>query len=697
MPKFVSHGSIGRLFVITFVLLFLISLGGLYFVFRHVAYPQLLQIRQDSLLKSGAAIVEKIEQETKAAKSLSQIIALTYQFEWGDDAWLKTHIPALFTLNKDDSFIAGGGVWPEKYLFRDEDKRKPLFWGHDKNNKFRFFDDYGRESEVDYHQEEWYVPVKLKPENPFYWSKVYRDPISHQTMVTCSAPIVDGDKKFNGVATVDISLYGLQDTFERLLDKSDGYMFAVDSFGTVFADTFEEEEDDEKQFMSLDELIQKHRFLSPVKGFIHAFHQQKRNDGGKLSFLDQLVNSPEIDKNSAKVIAGRLIASSKTCRPAPTLLKTFMLPRDDFLNEPSMALVFYMPETGWSLVVAQTQESKPPLWHIPAQVASLFSVILLLIFVIGYFILRIQVTRPLKDVSQQLQRVDGDDVSNFFNLHCKLHNEVGELVYHLNKRGVKLNHLHETLMRSRKSEAIGTLSGKLSHDFGNILNGVKGVVAQLQLRLSTSPTIFSNELEEHLESLSLLADQGDSIVKDLMALSRGEQNLFSPLVIDLSEMVAMVLKHYTLRADSTIHIRSELSENCMVFADPAFLETTILNFCINAGHAMTIMQPDKSSWGGEMVVSVSKVRGENIFQPHQTELYEKAFVALSVQDHGVGMTKEIISRIFDPFFTSKPKGKGSGLGLALVQGGVTAHKGAITVESTVGKGSTFTIYFPFSS
>ncbi|MCK5808522.1 hypothetical protein KAH37_06030 [bacterium] len=694
MTKFIARRSIGRLFTTTFALLFFISLAVVYLVFRYVAYPRLLEIRQQSLLRSGAVIVEKIEQETKAAKSLSQIIALTYQFEWGDDAWLKKHIPALFTVSKGNSFIAGGGVWPESYLFTNEEHRSPLFWGHNEKNEFRFFDDYSDDDKVDYHQEEWYLPVRLKPENSFYWSKVYRDPFSHQPMVTCSTPIVDDDKKFNGVATVDVSLSGLRDACQCLVEDSAGYMFAVDSFGTVFADTFVEKNGDD--FLSLTELIKKHHFLTPVEALIDTLHHKKSYNGEHSSLIASLLDSPEIDENSAKVIAGRLFASDSNNLPKSSLIKTFHMVQDDFLKEPSTVMVFYMPKTGWSLVIAQTQESHPPLWHIPAKVAFLFMIILLLIFVIGYFILKVRVTHPLKDVSRQLQNVDGDDVMNFFKLKCVLQNEVGELVFHLNKRGITLNRLHETLLRSQKSEAIGTLSGKLSHDFGNILNGVQGIVTLLQMRLSTSPTIFSNELEEHVSSLSILVDQGDLIIKDLMALSRGEENLFSLIPINMSHMVNTVVKPYLLRIDPLVQLRFELTEYCTVLADLTFIETTILNFLINAEHAMTIMQPDKSKRGGEIVVSVFKIRGENIFQPHQTEFYKKIYVALSVKDSGVGMTKEVISRIFDPFFTSKLHGKGTGLGLALVQSGISAHGGDVIVESTVGKGSTFTIYIPFS-
>ena len=109
---------------------------------------------------------------------------------------------------------------------------------------------------------------------------------------------------------------------------------------------------------------------------------------------------------------------------------------------------------------------------------------------------------------------------------------------------------------------------------------------------------------------------------------------------------------------------------------------------------MTIMKADKSTWGGKMWISTFKVSPADAFVRAQPHMQGKRYVALSVQDNGVGMTPEIMARIFDPFFTSKPKGQGSGLGLALVQSGIQRHGGELKVASKAGDGSIFTIYLP---
>jgi PAS domain S-box-containing protein len=240
--------------------------------------------------------------------------------------------------------------------------------------------------------------------------------------------------------------------------------------------------------------------------------------------------------------------------------------------------------------------------------------------------------------------------------------------------------LETQLRQARKMEALGTLAGGIAHDFNNILFAIIGF-CELALEDATKETLQHNNLQQAI----IGAQRAAELVRQILTFARQTELERHPL--DLTPIVKESLKLMRATIPTSVEIRAELDVNVTVLADPTQMHQIIVNLCTNAGHAM------KDS-GGVMTVTLSKVdivpgNGHGV-----AELKQGRYARLRVVDTGHGMSAEILERIFDPYYTTKPQGEGTGMGLSVVQGIVSSLKGAISIDSAVGKGSTFDIYLP---
>ncbi|MFL6728420.1 MAG: ATP-binding protein, partial [Sphingomicrobium sp.] len=240
---------------------------------------------------------------------------------------------------------------------------------------------------------------------------------------------------------------------------------------------------------------------------------------------------------------------------------------------------------------------------------------------------------------------------------------------------LRLQESRDQLFRSQKMEALGQLTGGLAHDFNNLLTAILGA-ADLALRNITDVT----KAQRMLDGIRNSAQRGASLTKQLLAFARAQ-----PLElknIDLKHFLSDVstLLRPSLRSD--IEVILEISDQLWnVEADAGALELSILNLAFNARDAM------KRS--GKLRVSAT-----NAILEGQPEGLRGEYVVLRVSDTGSGMSAETMERIFEPFFTTKGFGEGTGLGLSQVFGFARQIGGTVTVESEIGKGSTFSIYLP---
>ena len=243
-------------------------------------------------------------------------------------------------------------------------------------------------------------------------------------------------------------------------------------------------------------------------------------------------------------------------------------------------------------------------------------------------------------------------------------------------------HAEERLKQVQKMEALGKLAGGIAHDFNNTLSVIVGY-ASLLLQPGRSP----DEVQEHAKEVLRAAQQASSLTRQLLAFSR--EQVMQPETVDLNMVIEGVSKmlRRLIREDIELSIRLA-SDLPLITADAAQTEQVIVNLAINARDAMPA--------GGRLTIATST---SNLDNAHARPLGLTAgpHAVLTVSDNGHGMNAETQTHIFEPFFSTKPAGNGTGLGLATVHAIVAQSGGHILVDSRVGVGTTFTIHFPAST
>lgn len=243
-----------------------------------------------------------------------------------------------------------------------------------------------------------------------------------------------------------------------------------------------------------------------------------------------------------------------------------------------------------------------------------------------------------------------------------------------------LRELEKQLRQAQKMEAIGTLAGGIAHDFNNILSPILGYTELVLERLPPGG-------EEHnlLSEVQNASRRAVDLVRQILTFSRQGEQERKPVRIHL--IVKEALKLLRASIPSTITIKQNVEDCGLILADPTQIHQVLMNLCTNAYHAMR----DK---GGEMEVGLSVVDLSTTVEWDDLPLPPGRYVKLHVRDSGCGMTKDLQERIFEPYFTTKNKGEGTGLGLSVVLGIVQNHDGHITVDSEPGQGTEFQVYLP---
>ncbi|MFZ5775191.1 MAG: ATP-binding protein [Thermodesulfobacteriota bacterium] len=239
----------------------------------------------------------------------------------------------------------------------------------------------------------------------------------------------------------------------------------------------------------------------------------------------------------------------------------------------------------------------------------------------------------------------------------------------------------EQLRHSQKMEAIGTLAGGIAHDFNNLLYAIQGNAELGRIAHSQGK---SNQ--SHLEEILKASRRAADLVKQILAFSRKMTPEKSPLA--LQSLAKETIRFLRGTIPTTIEINADIHPDCRpILADATQIHQVIMNLCTNAWHAMQ----DQES--GRLRVEVEEI-SLNEREAGALELSKGSYVRLAVSDTGHGIDPAIQKRIFEPYFTTKEMGRGTGLGLATVQGIVKDHQGAIRVRSIVGQGTTMEVFLP---
>jgi PAS domain S-box-containing protein len=257
----------------------------------------------------------------------------------------------------------------------------------------------------------------------------------------------------------------------------------------------------------------------------------------------------------------------------------------------------------------------------------------------------------------------------------------------------ELENKEQELRHVQKMEIIGMLAGGIAHDFNNLLVGIIGAISIFQHKLSSGREIARADLEKFIDVMQNAGLRASDIVQQLLNLSRKHEAVLKP--VDIRNTVQSVLKICGTTFDKNIQIVSRMPDTPpMVNADPAQLEQVLLNFCVNANHAMTIMREEGRDTGGMLTIQVEHVMADRHFSETHPLAEHEQYWRIAVADTGVGMDRETLAHVFDPFFTTKPKGTGTGLGLTMAFNIVQQHGGFIDAYSEKGMGTTFSIYLP---
>ncbi|HOS96500.1 MAG TPA: cache domain-containing protein [Deltaproteobacteria bacterium] len=253
--------------------------------------------------------------------------------------------------------------------------------------------------------------------------------------------------------------------------------------------------------------------------------------------------------------------------------------------------------------------------------------------------------------------------------------------------------MEEQLIQAQKMDTIGTLAGGLAHDFNNVLGGIVSTISIMKYEMYKEQALNPESLRKHIDIMERSGQRAVDMVQQLLTLSRKRDAVFT--AVDLGAAVQSVVKICGNTFDKSIEIKVDLPrERSLVQADPTQLEQILLNLCVNANHAMTLMRPEGQPMGGILTISLARVKSDRQFCITHPEAIETDYWKLSVADTGVGIEKHNLSKIFIPFFTTKDKGAGTGLGLSMVYTIVQQHHGFTDVYSEKGMGSNFNVYLP---
>lgn len=241
--------------------------------------------------------------------------------------------------------------------------------------------------------------------------------------------------------------------------------------------------------------------------------------------------------------------------------------------------------------------------------------------------------------------------------------------------------LEKRLLQAQKMEAIGTLAGGIAHDFNNILSVIIGYTDILKRKLSAD-THTSNSLEQ----VSIAGNRAKNLVSQILAFSRHSTKELIPINPDL--IVHEALEMLRASIPTTIKITDDIHKCGTIIADPTQFHQIVMNLCTNAYHSMR-------NSGGNLGITLEKVMLEiEDIEGQSIPLTPGPYIKLEISDTGHGMDEQTQLKIFEPYFTTKSKGDGTGLGLAVVHGVVESFGGHTAVQSKEGEGTTFSIYFP---
>ncbi len=243
--------------------------------------------------------------------------------------------------------------------------------------------------------------------------------------------------------------------------------------------------------------------------------------------------------------------------------------------------------------------------------------------------------------------------------------------------------IEKHLRQQQKMNAIGELAGGVSHDFNNILTAILGYVALCMNSVEEESKTYG-----YLKEIVKAGDRATKLVRQILTFSRQEEQEFHSM--ELQSVIEDSLSMVQTTMKKSIAVETDIEPDCgPILGDVTQLQQVMVNLCTNASHAL-----GKDGKGTLSVVLKSIEIDERMAEEQTVEIHPGSYACVTVSDTGCGMPPEVLERIFEPYFTTKKKGEGTGFGLSIVHGIVRKHRGVISAVSEEGVGTTFTLYIP---
>jgi len=426
-----QHSILTKIKVWFFIIMLGLLAVSAYSIDR-IILPLLEKETTKLVVRAGNEMVSEVSEKLTIAKTLTVSLANLASGLSNDELTHKRLIPKVFNSSELKNFIAGGGVWPEPFLFDKKQERRSFFWGRNKDNVFEYYDDYNGPKGSGYHHEEWYVPTRYIKKDQVYWSKSYADPYSYQPMVTSSAPIFKEDV-FYGVSTIDIKLEGVKALLDKHVQSLGGYAFMLDRNGRFISFPDQNiglELFSNNEYIAMAELAKQQLAFKQFNEEIERVNQVNQNDVTELS--EKIAQqSYQVNIQEAKIIASiiTLPLQDKTDH----FISSFQIEKDAIFKSTATGLLFRVPSTQWILgIVIPKHILFSSVSDITKKIAQ-YQLIAVLVFIIAlFFILQRILKRPLVSIINQLQAAIKSNKYQLIEHNTK--DELGVLSAWFNKR-----------------------------------------------------------------------------------------------------------------------------------------------------------------------------------------------------------------------------------------------------------------------
>jgi len=673
-----------------FIVILVFFVGAFLLVMEFKGKPLILDLSNQRMKQTGESIVAQLGKRIELTESLVTAMANAAETLPQDVEVHKNVIHSIVNYEGTEHFIAGGGVWPEPYLFQKDVERRSFFWGRDQSNALKYYDDYNHPAGSGYHFEEWYAPAKLLKPGEIYWSRSYMDPYSYQSMVTATAPMFRGGE-FYGVATVDIKLEGLSELLAKESVKFGGYAFALDRNGTFLSHP---EQKITKRYGKDEQGNRTEEYLNINKLYAHSPHFERLNEAlvdlefnqqlsaNLLNKASELANaSYQIEPQEAKRIIHNIDDPLADQTKGSTFLSQLSISSDPILNEPVIVDIFHVPGTYWKVVTVtpETHAYATSEKIINSVITASFGVLAISLLV-GFIIMQRILMKPLLDMTSQVKNIDLETLANtnepaITNIHTS---ELGELAVQFNDRTQQLVDSHAALenqiqLAKQAAQAKSQFLANMSHEIRTPINGVLGMLTLMDhTELTKQQTHYASMARSSAESLL-------TVINDILDFSKIEAGKLDIEILDfdlrsLLNEFAGSMAHLAQKKGLELILDINDVPHHMVKGDPGRIRQVLSNLVSNG---------IKFTERGEIVI---RVKLENVGQMGLI-LYG------SISDTGIGIPKNKQEELFQSFAqvdsSNTRKYGGTGLGLAISKQLCELMGGSISLISEVNRGSQF--------